>query len=314
MEQLPLLPCGSKTSTSSTPLYLTLENRTSTSNPPPLLPPAPEPSRHSDHDTGSDTVKAKIMSHPLYSALLRSFIECQKVGAPLEVVGRLCALADEIESDSVGRRLDDPPDPELDEFMATYCDVLVRYKQELRRPIQEADQFFRAMEVQMGSFTLLDDNSFEGGGSSEDEQEAVDVGGLPDLTNHCTDDKELKSHLLNKYSGYLSSLWRDLSKKKKKGKLPRDARQKLLHWWQLHYRWPYPSELEKAALAESTGLDGKQINNWFINQRKRHWKPTPPAMEYRTSQPTYGASSSSSAAFRTEGHYFAGGSAYPRGP
>ncbi|KAM0872746.1 hypothetical protein ACQ4PT_038524 [Festuca glaucescens] len=154
MEQLPLLPCGSKTST-STPLYLTIDNRTSTSNLPPLLPPAPEPSRHSDHDKGSDTVKAKIMSHPLYSALLRSFIECQKVGAPPEVVGRLCALADEIESDS-GDRRQDPSDPELDEFMATYCDVLVRYKQELRRPIQEADQFFRAMEVQMGSFTLLE--------------------------------------------------------------------------------------------------------------------------------------------------------------
>jgi hypothetical protein len=28
------------------------------------------------------------------------------------------------------------------------------------------------------------------------------------------------------------------------------------------------------ALAESTGLDLKQINNWFINQRKRHWKPS----------------------------------------
>lgn len=33
-------------------------------------------------------------------------------------------------------------------------------------------------------------------------------------------------------------------------------------------------ENEKVALAESTGLDQKQINNWFINQRKRHWKPT----------------------------------------
>ena len=28
------------------------------------------------------------------------------------------------------------------------------------------------------------------------------------------------------------------------------------------------------ALAETTGLDPKQINNWFINQRKRHWKPS----------------------------------------
>lgn len=33
-------------------------------------------------------------------------------------------------------------------------------------------------------------------------------------------------------------------------------------------------ESEKVALAESTGLDQKQINNWFINQRKRHWKPS----------------------------------------
>ena len=27
-------------------------------------------------------------------------------------------------------------------------------------------------------------------------------------------------------------------------------------------------------MAEMTGLDPKQINNWFINQRKRHWKPS----------------------------------------
>lgn len=33
-------------------------------------------------------------------------------------------------------------------------------------------------------------------------------------------------------------------------------------------------ESQKLALAESTGLDHKQINNWFINQRKRHWKPS----------------------------------------
>jgi len=33
-------------------------------------------------------------------------------------------------------------------------------------------------------------------------------------------------------------------------------------------------EEEKAKLAEMTGLDQKQINNWFINQRKRHWKPS----------------------------------------
>ncbi|XP_072990247.1 homeobox protein knotted-1-like 4 [Typha latifolia] len=84
----------------------------------------------------------------------------------------------------------------------------------------------------------------------------------------------MKNNLLKKYSRYLSSLRNELSKKTKKGKLPKDARQQLFKWWEMHYKWPYPSETQKVALAESTGLELKQINNWFINQRKRHWKPT----------------------------------------
>lgn len=88
------------------------------------------------------------------------------------------------------------------------------------------------------------------------------------------EDRELKDKLLRKYSGYLSSLKQEFSKKKKKGKLPKEARQTLLDWWKMHYKWPYPTESDKIALAESTGLDQKQINNWFINQRKRHWKPS----------------------------------------
>jgi hypothetical protein len=36
--------------------------------------------------------------------------------------------------------------------------------------------------------------------------------------------------------------------------------------------------MEKHSLAESTGLHMKQINHWFINQRKRHWTPMPQAV------------------------------------
>ncbi|KAG2288341.1 hypothetical protein Bca52824_047945 [Brassica carinata] len=97
-----------------------------------------------------------------------------------------------------------------------------------------------------------------------------------DMNNEFIDpqaeDRELKGQLLRKYSGYLGSLKQEFMKKKKKGKLPKEARQQLLDWWSRHYKWPYPPEQQKLALAESTGLDQKQINNWFINQRKRHWK------------------------------------------
>ncbi|KAF9624319.1 hypothetical protein IFM89_009227, partial [Coptis chinensis] len=87
----------------------------------------------------------------------------------------------------------------------------------------------------------------DGAGLSEDDQD--NSGGETELLeiDLGAEDRELKNHLLKKYSGYLGSLKQELSKKKKK---------------------------KKVALAESTGLDKKQINNWCINQRKRHWKPS----------------------------------------
>ena len=55
-------------------------------------------------------------------------------------------------------------------------------------------------------------------------------------------------------------------------------------WWRERLEWPYPTDEDKKALGEETGLDATQINNWFINQRKRHWHKlfeggVPPAAE-----------------------------------
>ncbi|KAM1561865.1 hypothetical protein FF1_004799 [Malus domestica] len=88
------------------------------------------------------------------------------------------------------------------------------------------------------------------------------------------EDRELKVQLSHKCSGYLGTLKQEFMKKKKNGKLPKEAWHQLLDWWCRHYKSPYPLEAQKLALAESTGLELKQINNWFINQRKRHWKPS----------------------------------------
>ncbi|XP_031247441.1 homeobox protein knotted-1-like 2 isoform X1 [Pistacia vera] len=236
----------------------------------------------SESSNEAEAIKAKIIAHPQYSNLLEAYMDCQKVGAPPEVVARLSAARQEFESRqrSSSSSRDTSKDPELDQFMEAYYDMLVKYREELTRPIEEAKEFIRRIETQLnvlsnGSVRIFNaDEKCEGVGSSEDDQD--NSGGeteLPEIDPRA-EDRELKSHLLRKYSGYLSSLKQELSKKKKKGKLPKEARQKLLSWWELHYKWPYPSETEKVALAESTGLDQKQINNWFINQRKRHWKPS----------------------------------------
>ncbi|XP_068321383.1 homeobox protein knotted-1-like LET6 [Pyrus communis] len=235
----------------------------------------------SSFSSSSSTVKAKIMAHPHYHRLLASYINCQKVGAPPEVVARLeeaCASAATIgqmvSSSSGSGSLGE--DPALDQFMEAYCEMLTKYEQELSKPFKEAMIFLQRIESQFKALTLSSSSDSAGygegidrnNGSSEDE---VDVNNFIDPQ---AEDRELKGQLLRKYSGYLGSLKQEFMKKRKKGKLPKEARQQLLDWWSRHYKWPYPSESQKLALAESTGLDQQQINNWFINQRKRHWKPT----------------------------------------
>lgn len=79
----------------------------------------------------------------------------------------------------------------------------------------------------------------EGGGDRNgSSEEDVD---LQSMIDPQAEDRELKGQLLRKYSGYLGSLKQEFMKKRKKGKLPKEARQQLLEWWSRHYKWPYPS-------------------------------------------------------------------------
>ncbi|XP_068661953.1 homeobox protein knotted-1-like 1 isoform X2 [Aristolochia californica] len=247
----------------------------------------------------SDLIKAQIANHPSYPRLVAAYLECQKVGAPPE----MASLLEEIERERYPIRVSGEigTDQELDEFMDSYCEVLLKYKEELSKPFDEARIFLRNIETQLTnlckgaspstttgneqsgcyqktgalSFHSIADMLNEAVGSSGDELSYGEVEGSDGHElGTSPGDQELKEMLMRKYSGYLSSLRKEFLKRRKKGKLPRDARATLLNWWNTHYRWPYPTDEEKAKLAETTGLDQKQINNWFINQRKRHWKPS----------------------------------------
>ncbi|KNA15494.1 hypothetical protein SOVF_097790 [Spinacia oleracea] len=99
-----------------------------------------------------DTIKAKIISHPQYSSLLEAYLACQKVGAPPEVAARLAAAQQEFEARQRASLLtcrDPSKDPELDQFMEAYYDMLVKYREELTRPVQEAMDFMKRIEAQL---------------------------------------------------------------------------------------------------------------------------------------------------------------------
>lgn len=250
-----------------------------------------------DDDTSTSFIKAKIASHPHYPRLLQAYIDCHKVGAPPEIAN----ILEEIKQESDMYRQDERGgartclgvDPELDEFMETYCEILDKYKSDLSKPFDEATNFLNNIESQLrnlckgvfiksgsaGDSETMRESSQEQGSLEEEGAVSSDEdysGGEIDVQDLQPKDEErdLKDQLLRRFGNHISSLKLEFSKKKKKGKLPREARQLLFEWWNSHYKWPYPTEADKVTLAEMTGLDQRQINNWFINQRKRHWKPS----------------------------------------
>ncbi|XP_077993372.1 homeobox protein Meis1-like isoform X2 [Glandiceps talaboti] len=62
-------------------------------------------------------------------------------------------------------------------------------------------------------------------------------------------------------------------KNKKRGIFPKAATNIMRAWLFQHLTHPYPSEEQKKQLAQDTGLTILQVNNWFINARRRIVQP-----------------------------------------
>jgi Homeobox KN domain len=65
------------------------------------------------------------------------------------------------------------------------------------------------------------------------------------------------------------------SKARKTNSLPVETVEYLKSWMMSpeHIAHPYPTDLEKAQIMADTGIELKQLTNWFVNNRKRFWKP-----------------------------------------
>ncbi|KAF7465282.1 Hypothetical predicted protein [Marmota monax] len=66
---------------------------------------------------------------------------------------------------------------------------------------------------------------------------------------------------------------KDKKRQKKRGIFPKVATNIMRAWLFQHLTHPYPSEEQKKQLAQDTGLTILQVNNWFINARRRIVQP-----------------------------------------
>nr|VDC92683.1 unnamed protein product [Brassica rapa] len=251
--------------------------------------------------------KAEILSHPLYEQLLSAHVACLRIATPVDQLPRIDAqlaqsqnVVAKYSALGAGQGLVGDDDKELDQFMTHYVLLLCSFKEQLQQHVRvhamEAVMACWEIEQSLQSLTGVSPGEGTGATMSDDEDEqqvesdanmfdgggGLDVLGFGPLVPTESERslmervrQELKHELKQGYKEKIVDIREEILRKRRAGKLPGDTTSVLKAWWQSHSKWPYPTEEDKARLVHETGLQLKQINNWFINQRKRNWHSNP---------------------------------------
>ncbi|KAL5727773.1 Homeobox protein HD-1 [Ranunculus cassubicifolius] len=249
-------------------------------------------------------LKAEIATHPLYEQLLSAHVGCLRVATPIDQLPLIDAQLSQShhllrfyasQRHHQHHGLSPHEKQDLDHFLGQYLLVLCSFKEQLQQHVRvhavEAVMACREIEQSFQALTGVSLSEGTGGTMSDDEEElqmdcsldqssgdAHDMMGfgplLPTESERSLMERvrqELKIELKQGFRSRIEDVREEILRKRRAGKLPGDTTSVLKTWWQQHSKWPYPTEDDKAKLVEETGLQLKQINNWFINQRKRNW-------------------------------------------
>ncbi|KAJ4707821.1 putative Homeobox protein knotted-1 [Melia azedarach] len=250
--------------------------------------------------------KAEILSHPLYEQLLSAHVACLRIATPVDQLPRIDAqlaqsqhVVAKYSALGAGQGLV-TDDKELDQFMTHYVLLLCSFKEQLQQHVRvhamEAVMACWEIEQSLQSLTGVSPGEGTGATMSDDDEDQVDSDAnlfdgsldgpdsmgfgplIPTESERSLMERvrqELKHELKQGYKEKIVDIREEILRKRRAGKLPGDTTSVLKAWWQSHSKWPYPTEEDKARLVQETGLQLKQINNWFINQRKRNWHSNP---------------------------------------
>ncbi|NP_001312305.1 homeobox protein knotted-1-like LET12 isoform X3 [Nicotiana tabacum] len=249
--------------------------------------------------------KADILNHPLYDQLLSAHVSCLRIATPVDQLPRIDAQLAQSQNvvakySVLGQGQPLLDDKDLDQFMTHYVLLLSSFKEQLQQHVRvhamEAVMACWELEQSLQSLTGVAPGEGTGATMSDDDDDQADSdtnfleGGfdgsdsmgfgplVPTESERSLMERvrqELKHELKQGYKEKIVDIREEILRKRRAGKLPGDTTSVLKAWWQSHSKWPYPTEEDKARLVQETGLQLKQINNWFINQRKRNWHSNP---------------------------------------
>ncbi|XP_042193942.1 homeobox protein Meis1-like isoform X2 [Callorhinchus milii] len=131
-----------------------------------------------------------------------------------------------------------------------------------------------------GSCTSLSDQNHwnrdhDETGSARSVTPGPSSGGLASQSgDNCSEQGDgLDNSLASPGTGDEDEFDKDKRRQKKRGIFPKVATNIMRAWLFQHLTHPYPSEEQKKQLALDTGLTILQVNNWFINARRRIVQP-----------------------------------------
>uniref|UniRef100_A0A0F8CA84 Homeobox protein Meis2 n=1 Tax=Larimichthys crocea TaxID=215358 RepID=A0A0F8CA84_LARCR len=219
--------------------------------------------------------KDQIYGHPLFPLLALVFEKCELA---------TCTPREP------GIRAEKPlfsSNPELDNLVHELCDNFChRYisclkgKMPIDLVIEERDVCKSDFDDLSGSSTNLADHNPASWRDMDDAHSTPSVGTPgPSSGGHVSQSGDNTSELGDGLDNSLASPGtgdeddQDKKRQKKRGIFPKVATNIMRAWLFQHLTHPYPSEEQKKQLAQDTGLTILQVNNWFINARRRIVQP-----------------------------------------
>ncbi|KAM9454197.1 homeobox protein Meis1a isoform 1-T2 [Clarias gariepinus] len=257
--------------------------------------------------------KDAIYGHPLFPLLALVFEKCELATCtPREsgLAADVCSSAsfdEDITVFSKQIRTEKPfftPNSDLDNLMVQAIQVLRFHLLELEKVHELCDNFchryISCLKGKMPMDLVVDDR--EGSSKSDSEEFSRNSGGTTDqmcwreddsVSVHSTEGPAPCGGRSSSLNGDNSSEHGDLldhgaaspstgdddetdkdrRNNKKRGIFPKVATNIMRAWLFQHLTHPYPSEEQKKQLAQDTGLTILQVNNWFINARRRIVQP-----------------------------------------
>ncbi|XP_062364633.1 homeobox protein PKNOX2 isoform X4 [Cinclus cinclus] len=220
---------------------------------------APVPAAGGDPQAQLEADKRAVYRHPLFPLLTLLFEKCEQATQGSECITSASFDVD-IENFVHQQEQEHKPffsdDPELDNLMVKAIQVLRIHLLELEK-VNElckdfCNRYITCLKTKMHSDNLLRNDL---GGPYSPNPSSISL--------HPQVNLDLTSLLDGE----------DKKSKNKRGVLPKHATNIMRSWLFQHLMHPYPTEDEKRQIAAQTNLTLLQVNNWFINARRRILQP-----------------------------------------